>query len=140
MIVRPKSALAGLAVLSALIAGCSNTDQPVGPVVDSVTTAPAADPTTEATPPGEPATTAAVKRATTKPKLAVTTKPAAKPTTHKPSPKPSPKPTTKPPSGQQGVHPGAFCSPEGAIGYTSKGTKMRCTRKAGEDRARWRAA
>jgi hypothetical protein len=38
------------------------------------------------------------------------------------------------------VHPGAFCSPEGAYGYTSAGTRMRCTYKAGDSRARWRAA
>lgn len=33
---------------------------------------------------------------------------------------------------QHGVHPGAFCSPHGAIGYTSAGTRMRCTTKAGD--------
>ncbi|MCU7722674.1 hypothetical protein ODJ79_03005 [Actinoplanes sp. KI2] len=138
--VRPKAAVLGLAVLSLLLAGCGPTDQPTRPVVDSVTTTPAADATTEATPATE-STGAPAKTAAAIPKATPTThKPSPKPTTHKPSPKPSPKPTTKPPSGQMGVHPGAFCSPEGAIGYTSKGTRMRCTLKAGEDRARWRAA
>jgi hypothetical protein len=38
------------------------------------------------------------------------------------------------------VHPGAFCAPEGAYGYTSAGTRMRCTRKVGESQPRWRSA
>ena len=38
------------------------------------------------------------------------------------------------------VHPGAFCSPVGAKGRTSKGTPMKCSRKAGDPRARWRKA
>ena len=65
--------------------------------------------------------------------------PAPKPAP-KPSPKPSPTPSSSTPSPIQGVHPGAFCSPEGSLGYTSKGTLMRCTFKAGDIRARWRAA
>ncbi len=36
------------------------------------------------------------------------------------------------------VHPGSFCTPEGAHGVTTKGTRMTCTRAPGEDRARWR--
>ncbi|MEU4426078.1 hypothetical protein AB0F81_36115 [Actinoplanes sp. NPDC024001] len=40
----------------------------------------------------------------------------------------------------QGVHPGAFCSPVGARGYTSAGTLMKCSYKAGDSRARWRRA
>jgi hypothetical protein len=39
-----------------------------------------------------------------------------------------------------GVHPGAFCSPEGATGVTSAGTPMVCSTKPGESRARWRSA
>lgn len=65
--------------------------------------------------------------------------PAPKPAP-KPSPTPSPKSSSSTPAPIQGVHPGAFCSPEGALGYTSKGTLMRCTFKAGDTRARWRAA
>ncbi|GGM83226.1 hypothetical protein GCM10007977_100710 [Dactylosporangium sucinum] len=72
------------------------------------------------TTPGGPKTTTAVPKKTTKP--------------------PAPKTTAPGGGGGPIVTPGAFCSPEGAIGYTSKGTKMRCTRKPGEDRARWRAA
>lgn len=36
------------------------------------------------------------------------------------------------------VHPGAFCSPVGATGVTTKGTSMVCSSKAG-DQARWRS-
>ena len=73
-----------------------------------------------------------------------TRKPSPRQTTHKPTPKPTtrkptPPPTTTAPPGPI-VHPGAFCAPVGAIGYTIKGKLMRCTRKDGEDRARWRAA
>lgn len=46
---------------------------------------------------------------------------------------------------QHGVHPGAFCTPHGGIGYTDKGTRMRCTTKSGDVGPngpywRWRAA
>lgn len=41
---------------------------------------------------------------------------------------------------RKGVHPGAFCSPEGARGYTSAGTLMKCSYKSGDSRARWRRA
>ncbi|TQM63793.1 HNH endonuclease family protein [Humibacillus xanthopallidus] len=57
-----------------------------------------------------------------------------------PAPKPTPSPVPQPPAPTQGVHPGAFCSPQGALGYTSAGTLMRCTFKSGDIRARWRAA
>jgi hypothetical protein len=74
---------------------------------------------------------------------APTPKPSVKPSV-KPAPQPAPKPTRTPtpqaPSPIQGVHPGAFCSPRGALGYTSAGTLMRCTFKSGDIRARWRAA
>ena len=72
-------------------------------------------------------------------------KPVAKPVP-KPAPKPAPKPVTKPapkpatPSPIQGVHPGSFCSPQGALGRTNRGTLMRCSFKAGDIRARWRSA
>lgn len=45
--------------------------------------------------------------------------------------------TTAP--GTRVVHPGAFCSPVGATGVTSKGTRMTCSTKPGDDRARWRS-
>ncbi|MDY7088386.1 MAG: hypothetical protein SYR96_25180 [Actinomycetota bacterium] len=90
-----------------------------------------------------PPTTQPAPRTTTVTPKPATKKPSSRPTTTKPKPKPttvkpSPKPTTKAPG--KTVTPGAFCSPAGAIGYTSKGTRMRCTLKDGEDRARWRKA
>jgi hypothetical protein len=36
------------------------------------------------------------------------------------------------------VHPGAFCAPGGAIGYTTTGLKMQCTTTATDSRNRWR--
>lgn len=60
-----------------------------------------------------------------------------------PTPVPAAAPAAPPaaPSGevQQGVRPGAFCSPEGARGVTSKGTPMVCSTKPGDIRARWRS-
>lgn len=38
------------------------------------------------------------------------------------------------------VRPGAFCAPQGARAATSRGTSMRCSTRAGDVRARWRAA
>src|SRR5690606_12839755 len=71
---------------------------------------------------------------------------AAKPArtrTAEPASRPTRQPTGKPrrtqPPVESGVHPGAFCSHEGALGRTVKGTLMRCLSKPG-DRARWRAA
>ncbi|MDN5765588.1 MAG: DUF1524 domain-containing protein, partial [Humibacillus sp.] len=66
----------------------------------------------------------------------------------KPSAKPAPRPVPKPirtatpqsPAPVQVVHPGAFCSPEGDLGHTRKGTLMRCSMKTGDSRARWRSA
>jgi hypothetical protein len=145
---RPKPALISLAVLGVVLAGCTPTGQPTQPAADAVTTTPVSDgPSTGVTSAAEPTTTVPAPAVTTAepPAKATTSRTSTKPATKKPSTKPatrkpSPKPTSKPPSGQLGVHPGAFCSPEGGIGYTSKGTRMRCTRKAGEDQARWRAA
>ncbi|GHJ17666.1 hypothetical protein TPA0908_56610 [Micromonospora sp. AKA38] len=75
-------------------------------------------------------------------------RPTPKPKPTRTSPRPTPKRTTSAPrttkpshsTVQGSVHPGAFCKPEGALGHTAKGTLMRCTRKAGEDQPRWRAA
>lgn len=66
----------------------------------------------------------------------------------KPSAKPSPRPLPTPtrtstpqaPAPIHVVHPGAFCSPEGDLGHTTKDKLMRCSMKAGDTRARWRAA
>jgi hypothetical protein len=65
----------------------------------------------------------------------------------KPKPKPKPKQTSKPepepepsrPSVRRGVHPGAFCSPAGALGATSSGTAMICKSTSSDSRNRWRA-
>lgn len=62
--------------------------------------------------------------------------PAAKAT---PSPTPKAATTSPPTTTDMGVHPGAFCSPEGTLGYTKKGTPMACTLKAGDAHARWRS-
>jgi hypothetical protein len=66
-----------------------------------------------------------------------------------PKPKPTPEPTSKPkpepepepsmPSVRRGVHPGAFCTPEGALGVTSSGTAMICKSTSSDSRNRWRA-
>lgn len=84
-----------------------------------------------------PVTDVPVPVVTTQPAPVRTTAAVPKPTTQKPPP---PKPTTHAPAPARTVTPGAFCSPEGAVGVTSTGKAMRCTLKAGEDRARWRAA
>jgi hypothetical protein len=58
---------------------------------------------------------------------------------------PAPATTRAPPppsddgGGQSVVHPGAFCSPEGATGVTDRSTPMRCASKNG-DQPRWRSA
>jgi hypothetical protein len=59
----------------------------------------------------------------------------------KPTPKPEPEPDDEPsqPSVRRGVHPGAFCSPAGARGVTSKGTAMVCKSTSSDSRNRWRA-
>src|SRR5688572_14561458 len=41
---------------------------------------------------------------------------------------------------QSPVTVGALCSPEGATGRTADGTTVFCTRTAGEEQPRWRAA
>ena len=84
------------------------------------------------------ATTPAPKKTTSTqpvPKKTTAPKPAPKKTT---APKPAPQKTSAPKPAPHVVHPGSFCAPEGAHGVTTKGTSMRCTLKAGEDRARWR--
>lgn len=75
---------------------------------------------------------------------AVISAPTPAPTTKAPTTKaPTPGPTTSQPSGppDEGlVHPGAFCSPGGAIGHTSTGKPMVCRTSATYSRLRWRAA
>jgi hypothetical protein len=54
----------------------------------------------------------------------------------KPTPQPKPKPTP-PATGLPVVHPGAFCSPPGALGVTDKGTPMICKLDSKGLRYRW---
>jgi resuscitation-promoting factor RpfB len=49
----------------------------------------------------------------------------------------SPSPTKR--SAPLTVHPGAFCSPQGATGVTTRGTPMICKTTPRDARARWRA-
>lgn len=55
------------------------------------------------------------------------------------NPSPKPKPPMPPPPDVEIVHPGAFCSPEGATGHTSAGTHMICE-PASDGRDRWQRA
>ncbi len=55
----------------------------------------------------------------------------------KPAPSPSPSPAPSPPD-EGIVHPGAFCSPQGATGHTTAGTHMVCE-PASDGRNRWRS-
>src|SRR5690606_13254984 len=86
-------------------------------------------PRTRATRTAEPARTRTAEPARTR-----TAEPTSRPTRQ-----PTRKPRRTQPPVESGVHPGAFCSHEGALGRTVKGTLMRCSSKPG-DRARWRAA
>ncbi|MGC4813172.1 hypothetical protein ACLQ29_21820 [Micromonospora sp. DT228] len=95
---------------------------------------------------GAPTSRPVAKPTTSKPKAKATT-PAPKPKTTAPKPKatttaPKPKPTTakpKPPAVST-VHPGAFCSTQGARGVTKTGKPMVCTTTATDAKKRWRAA
>jgi hypothetical protein len=65
-------------------------------------------------------------------------KPKPKPPTPPPPSTPQPPPSSSPPD-EGVVHPGAFCSPEGATGHTTAGTPMVCE-PASDGRDRWRSA
>ncbi|MEU0560008.1 hypothetical protein [Dactylosporangium sp. NPDC006015] len=134
---------AAVIVLLAL-AGCGSTAKPgtqsvaaAGSASPSVSASVSDSPSPSPSPSASPSASVAASVPATGVPAPKTTTGAAKPTTTKPAP---PKTTAPAGGGNNNVHPGAFCSPEGAIGHTSTGTLMRCTRKPGEDRARWRAA
>ncbi|WP_229663311.1 HNH endonuclease family protein [Microbacterium album] len=55
-------------------------------------------------------------------------------------PEPAPAPPEPPAPVPQTVHPGSFCSSEGATGVTNRGTAMVCKTTAEDSRLRWRAA
>ena len=76
-------------------------------------------------------------QATPKPTPTKTAAPKSTPTKTA-APKPSPTVASAAPI--QGVHPGAFCSQHGLLGYTTTGKLMRCTTSATDSRYRWRAA
>jgi len=57
----------------------------------------------------------------------------------KPNPPPPPPPSQPSPPDEGVVHPGAFCSPEGATGHTTAGTPMVCE-PASDGRDRWQSA
>ena len=56
-----------------------------------------------------------------------------------PQPSEPPQPSQPSPPDEGIVHPGAFCSPEGATGHTTAGTAMACE-PASDGRDRWRSA
>lgn len=56
----------------------------------------------------------------------------------KPKPKPPPPPAASSPPDEGTVHPGAFCSPQGATGHTDLGTPMVCE-PASDGRNRWQS-
>jgi hypothetical protein len=58
----------------------------------------------------------------------------------KPKAPPAPPPRSSPSPPDEGiVHPGAFCSPEGATGHTTAGTPMVCE-PASDGRDRWQSS
>jgi hypothetical protein len=56
------------------------------------------------------------------------------------TPTPTPTQTTGSGTVSYAVHPGAFCSEHWQYGYTSTGTRMRCTTTATDSSFRWRSA
>jgi cell division protein FtsN len=141
-ITRAKSAVILLALIGTLSsAGCSqapaaaNVEQTAPSQIAIVATSDSASPPIVATPKPSPKPTLKPSpKPTPKPIAKITTKP-----THKATPKPAPI--------AYGVHPGAFCSQHNEIGFTSAGTRMRCTTKPGDVSKttgnpywRWRAA
>lgn len=89
-----------------------------------------------------PTTTTTTTTTTTAPPPPPTTAaPAPPPASVAPAPAPPPPPPPPaPPSTQNGVHPGAFCSPAGARGVTNSGTPMVCRTSPTDSRLRWRSA
>ena len=147
-----------LAIIGAVFGGGStNTPQAVefasvpteqvAPAAEGQTPTPEAT-TKTATPPKTskttPAKAGAKKSSTTKRSSSTRKKPttATKTTIRKPRTtaptttkrKPKPTPTT---GRQQGITPGAFCSPEGALGVSKKGKPYVCRPKTPGDQARW---
>lgn len=55
-------------------------------------------------------------------------------------PQPTPTPVPAQPLDEGTVHPGAFCTPDGAIGVSKDGDSMVCTTTSTDSRDRWRKA
>lgn len=139
----PTAALAALCCGGPMVLAAFRGTQAVSVASPNASTAapiqlPSSAPVTATDPPtAEPSPTAsdtATSPALTPPPVA-TTRPAAKPTTHQPTP-----PHTTGPKYVYGVHPGAFCAPYGAWGFTADNTLMRCEPSATDTRNRWRKA
>jgi cell division septation protein DedD len=127
-------------------AGAVTATLPAEPVAAPPSTSPAVA-ATSPSPSSKPGRVSPTpRRSASKSTRPVTKSPRPRPTTVRPTttaPKPTktatPKPTRTTAPQLPGVTPGAFCSPEGAVGIGKKnGKTYRCTKKAGEDRARWR--
>jgi hypothetical protein len=121
----------GGTALAAALAGGQASHQPAIVVVSN---SPAPSSSRSPTFAPSPAVTTAAAPTTT---AAAPKPPASAPTTRAPKP---PATTAAGPPVQHGVHPGAFCSAAGALGYTNDGTLMRCTSTATDPRNGWRRA
>lgn len=138
-LIRARHAFLGLTAVAVLAGGCSSTagsGDRSAPAATAAASRPAAPPPSASPAPARPAASIKPKPTRGTPEPNVTWTPTAKPKV-KPVPTAS---TVKPGTSQKGVTPGAFCSPQGATGYTRKDARMRCTIKPGDERARWRAA
>ena len=130
--------VAGVAFLViGIIGSLGGKDKPSRVTTSATTTRPAAAlvqtvPATAATSPSTSTTTTTTTMSTTTTVVATTRAPA----TTEPTVPPATGSTASPV--QQGVTPGAFCSPSGARGTTAKGTAMVCTTTATDSRNRWR--
>jgi hypothetical protein len=121
----------GAAIVGAALTG---NHKPVPVQSSSTSSRPPASPTT--TTPTSSTTSTAPPPSSTAPSTTMAPPPA--PTTSEPAaPPPAPPNNT---ATLPVVHPGAFCSEEGALGVTSSGTPMRCTTTPTDSRLRWRSA
>lgn len=138
---RSSPALAASIIAAAILTGGCSAAQPI-------TATPPALPSATATPDvseqaNEPVASLQSPAATTHTPKPTPTKTPHRAMPHKTAhrPLPIPTPTRRParPAARSGVHPGAFCAPQGALGRTTAGTLMRCSSRGG-DQARWRRA
>lgn len=140
LILIPVSTFAGVAVY-----GEDRTPPPPAtppPAVGASTTSAGVTPTVAATPTATPTPTPAPVPPTPTPQPAPTATPTPTPQpvpTATPTPAPISQPTDPPSSGEQVVHPGAFCSPVGATGVTKTGKPMVCSTTPEDNRPRWRS-